>query len=81
MSIRILHDTVGDRAVLYCSTSGVALAPVIEASEALAADEIAAAFLDWHERHHGDPRHLVLTGTLMQRYWTWRTANVNEAAA
>lgn len=47
MGIRILVDKDNEMAVIYCSTSGVAFGPIIDANNGVGAEELAQAFLDW----------------------------------
>ena len=50
MGVRILQDTKNRQSCLYCSTSGWAFGPVF------GDEDEAAEFIQWYERHFGDPR-------------------------
>jgi hypothetical protein len=76
MSVRILYDVAEDRAAFYCSTTGVAFGPVMEASGVEIAREVAEGFLDYLAGLGVRDVSTLAPDTLANHYRLWRSQSV-----
>lgn len=77
MGISVLSGTVESGAygiaIMYCNTQDQAFGPVFQEGTTLSAEEIARAFIRWHDVVYGDPRTADLDA-LETRYIKYRKA-------